>query len=47
MLDHRISSLYRGAHVIQLARRSIRDLALEVAASVRAADSNERRGFRG
>lgn len=44
-LDHRVSSLYRGEHVILLARRSIRDLAREVEASVKPVRGG-RRGFR-
>ncbi len=36
MLDHKVSLLYRGRHVIQLARRGIRELAREVALSVTA-----------
>lgn len=43
-LDHKVSLLYKGPNVIQLARRSIRDLASEVAASVKG--GAERRGFR-
>lgn len=34
MLDHKVSNLYRGVHVIQFARRSIAELAREVARSV-------------
>lgn len=45
-LDHRVSQLYRGEHVILLARRSIRDLAREVVASLRPV-AGGRRGFRG
>lgn len=45
LLGHRVSQLYRGEHVIQLARRSVRDLAREVAASVQPAEAG-RRGFR-
>lgn len=45
ILGHRVSQLYRGDHVVLLARRSVRDLALEVAASV-LPTGNGRRGFR-
>lgn len=45
-LAHRVSRLYYGERTVQLARRSIRDLALEVAASVHPAEGG-RRGFRG
>lgn len=44
-LAHRVSRLYHGQHIVQLARRSVRDLALEVAASIQPAE-NGRRGFR-
>lgn len=37
MLDHKVSLLYQGRHVIQLARRGIRELAREVERSVSAA----------
>lgn len=45
-LAHRVSKLYHGENTVQLARRSVRDLALEVAASIQPA-ANGRRGFRG
>jgi hypothetical protein len=45
MLNHKVSLLYRGAHVIQMARRSIRDLAAEVTAGISGND-HTRRGFR-
>lgn len=45
ILGHRVSQLYRGDHVVLLARRSVRDLALEVAASVQPTERG-RRGFR-
>jgi hypothetical protein len=45
-LAHRVSKLYHGDHTIQLARRSVRDLALEVAASLHPAETG-RKGFRG
>lgn len=45
ILGHRVSQLYRGDHVVLLARRSVRDLALEVAASV-LPQGRGRRGFR-
>lgn len=44
-LAHRVSKLYQGERTVQLARRSLRDLALEVAASIQPAE-NGRRGFR-
>ena len=34
ILDHKVSSQYKGAHVIQMARRSIQELAREVTRSV-------------
>jgi hypothetical protein len=45
-LAHRVSRLYHGGHTVQFARRSVRDLALELAASAHPAESG-RRGFRG
>ena len=45
-LDHKVSTLYTGPTVISLARRSIRDLAAEVVASVDIGGGRKRRRVR-
>lgn len=45
-LDHKVSTLYTGPTVISLARRSIRDLAAEVVASVDIGGGRRRRRVR-